>query len=74
MPAGDIDSALGQTAEGVGVRADARPAACEDAGVDAPALRGLAGVIEGDVEAASWTESLTAPRPAPKRRQKVRAA
>jgi len=42
--------------------------------VDAPALRGLAGVIEGDVEPASWTESLTAPRPAAKRRQKVRAA
>jgi glycerol-3-phosphate dehydrogenase (NAD(P)+) len=73
MPAGDIDSALGQTAEAVAcvpllaerVRA---------AGVDAPALRGLAGVIEGDVEAASWTESLTAPRPAGKWRQKVRAA
>ena len=45
-----------------------------EAGVDAPALRGLAGVIEGEVEAASWTESLTAPRPAPKQRQKVRAA
>src|SRR3954469_6492273 len=73
MPAGDIDSALGQTAEAVAcvpllaerVRA---------AGVDAPALRGLAGVIEGEVEPASWTESLTAPRPAAKRRQKVRAA
>jgi glycerol-3-phosphate dehydrogenase (NAD(P)+) len=73
MPAGDIDSVLGHTAEAV---------ACvpmllqrlDDAGVDAPALRGLAGVIEGDVEAASWTESLTAPRPAPARRQKVRAA
>ena len=73
MPAEDIDTALGQTAEAVAcvpllaerVRA---------AGVDAPALRGLAGVIEGEVEAASWTESLTAPRPAPKRPQKVRAA
>jgi glycerol-3-phosphate dehydrogenase (NAD(P)+) len=73
MPAGDIDSALGQTAEAVAcvpllaerVRA---------AGVDAPALRGLAGVIEGEVEAASWTESLTAPRPAAKWRQKARAA
>jgi 1-acyl-sn-glycerol-3-phosphate acyltransferase len=73
MAAEDIDSVLGHTAEGV---------ACvpmllqrlDDAGVDAPALRGLAGVIEGEVEAASWTESLTAPRPAPKRRQKVRAA
>jgi glycerol-3-phosphate dehydrogenase len=73
MPAEDIDSVLGHTAEGV---------ACvpmllqrlDDAGVDAPALRGLARVIDGDVEAASWAESLTAPRPAPERRQKVRAA
>src|SRR5829696_10014066 len=73
MPAGDIDSALGQTAEAVAcvpllaerVRA---------AGVDAPALRGLAGVIEGELEPARWTESLTAPRPAAERRQKVRAA
>src|SRR5215207_7167446 len=73
MPARDIDSALGQTAEAVAcvpmlaerVRA---------AGVDAPALRGLAGVIEGQDEASRWTESLTAPRPAAKRREKVRAA
>jgi glycerol-3-phosphate dehydrogenase (NAD(P)+) len=73
MAAGDIDSALGHAAEGV---------ACvpmllqrlDEAGVDAPALRGLAGVIDGEVEAASWTASLTAPRPAPKRRQRVRAA
>jgi glycerol-3-phosphate dehydrogenase (NAD(P)+) len=73
MPAEDIDSALGQTAEAVAcvpllaerVRA---------AGVDAPALRGLAGVIEGNVDPAEWTESLTAPRPATRRPQKVRAA
>jgi hypothetical protein len=44
------------------------------AGVDAPTLEGLAGVIEGVVAAAEWTESLMAPRPAPKRPQKVRAA
>jgi len=73
MAAGDIDSALGQTAEGVAC-VPMLAQRMHDAGVDAPALRGLAGVIEGDVEAASWTESLTAPRPAPKRRQKVRAA
>jgi glycerol-3-phosphate dehydrogenase (NAD(P)+) len=73
MPAQDIDSMLGHTAEGV---------ACvpmllqrlDDAGVDAPALRGLAAVIDGDVEAASWTESLTAPHSVAKQRQKVRAA
>jgi 1-acyl-sn-glycerol-3-phosphate acyltransferase len=34
----------------------------QDAGVDAPVLRGLAGVIEGDVAAERWTASLTAPR------------
>ncbi|HYH89720.1 MAG TPA: 1-acyl-sn-glycerol-3-phosphate acyltransferase [Solirubrobacteraceae bacterium] len=73
MPAEDIDSALGQTAEAVAcvpMLADRVQAA----GVDAPALRGLAGVIEGDIDAERWTESLTAPRPAPKRPQKVRAA
>jgi glycerol-3-phosphate dehydrogenase (NAD(P)+) len=73
MPAGDIDSALGHTAEAVAC-VPMLALRLEAAGVDAPALRGLAGVIEGDLEAASWTESLTAPRPAPKRRQKVRAA
>jgi glycerol-3-phosphate dehydrogenase (NAD(P)+) len=73
MPARDIDSALGHTAEAVACVPMLAQRMLE-AGVDAPALRGLAGVIEGEVEAASWTESLTAPRPAPKRRQKVRAA
>jgi 1-acyl-sn-glycerol-3-phosphate acyltransferase len=73
MPAGDIDSALGHTVEGVAC-VPMLAQRMEQAGVDAPALRGLAGVIEGEVEAASWTESLTAPRPAPKQRQKVRAA
>ena len=34
------------------------------AGVDAPVLNGLAGIIEGRVEAARWTASLTAPQPA----------
>ena len=73
MPAEDIDSALGQTAEAVTcvpLLADRVQAA----GVDAPTLRGLAGVIEGELDAAEWTESLTAPRPTPKRPQKVRAA
>ena len=73
MPAEDIDSALGQTAEAVAC-VPLLAERVQAAGVDAPALRGLAGVIEGDVEAAEWTESLTAPRPAPKRPQKVRAA
>jgi 1-acyl-sn-glycerol-3-phosphate acyltransferase len=73
VPAGDIDSALGQTAEAVAC-VPLLAERVQAAGVDAPALRGLAGVIEGEVDAAEWTESLTAPRPAPKRPQKARAA
>jgi 1-acyl-sn-glycerol-3-phosphate acyltransferase len=33
-----------------------------DAGLEAPVLGGLAGLIEGRVDAAAWTASLTAPR------------
>ncbi len=72
MPAGDIGSALGQTAEAV----DSVPllAACiRDAGVDAPVLRGLAGMIEGRVEPERWAASLTAPKPQG-RRDKAKAA
>jgi glycerol-3-phosphate dehydrogenase (NAD(P)+) len=73
MPAEDIDSALGQTAEAVAC-VPLLAERVQAAGVDAPTLRGLAGVIEGELDAAEWTESLTAPRPTPKRPQKVRAA
>jgi glycerol-3-phosphate dehydrogenase (NAD(P)+) len=62
MPAGDIGSALGQTAEAV----DTVPLLAERvraAGVDAPVLGGLAGMIEGRVEPEHWTASLTAPKP-----------
>ena len=73
MPAEDIDSALGQTAEAVAC-VPLLAERVQAAGVDAPTLRGLAGVIEGELDATEWTESLTAPRPTPKRPQKVRAA
>ena len=73
VPAEDIDSALGQTAEAVAC-VPLLAERVQAAGVDAPALRGLAGVIDGELDPAQWTESLTAPRPAPKRPQKVRAA
>jgi glycerol-3-phosphate dehydrogenase (NAD(P)+) len=43
------------------------------AGLDAPALRGLANVVEGRVARERWTASLTAPRPLAVR-EKVRAA
>ncbi len=72
MPAGDIGGALGQTVEAV----DSVPllaARMRDAGVDAPVLRGLAGMIEGRVEPERWAASLTAPRPAG-RRDEVKAA
>ena len=39
------------------------PRAWPQAGVDAPVLRGLAGIIEGSVEPERWTHSLTAPKP-----------
>src|SRR5215218_8846380 len=69
---GDIEPALGQTAEAVHcvpLLADR----VREAGVDAPVLRGLSNVIEGRVAPERWTASLTAPRPAAKR-GKVRAA
>src|SRR4051812_3120367 len=72
MPAGDIGPALGQTAEAV----DCVPLLADrvrDAGLDAPVLRGLAGMIDGSVEPQRWTASLTAPKPPP-RRGKAKAA
>ena len=49
------------------------PERVREAGVDAPVLRGLAGMIEGRVEPESWAASLTAPKPAG-RRDKAKAA
>jgi 1-acyl-sn-glycerol-3-phosphate acyltransferase len=59
-PAGDIRPVLGQTAEAVdSVPLLAGRAAA--AGVDAPALSGLAELIEGRLQPGDWTASLTAP-------------
>jgi glycerol-3-phosphate dehydrogenase len=72
VPAGDIGMALGQTAEAV----DSVPLLAErirESGVDAPVLRGLAGMIEGRVEPERWAASLTAPKPSG-RRGKAKAA
>jgi glycerol-3-phosphate dehydrogenase len=70
VPAGEVVSALGQSAEAI----DAVPllaSALHDAGVPAPTVQGLADVIAGRVEPASWSQSITAPqRPA----RKMRAA
>jgi glycerol-3-phosphate dehydrogenase len=65
VSAGDIAPALGQTAEAV----DCVPllaARVRAAGVDAPVLGSLAGLIEGRVEPARFTSSVTAPKPRPK--------
>jgi 1-acyl-sn-glycerol-3-phosphate acyltransferase len=72
MAAGDIGPALGQTAEAV-ESVPLLAARVRDAGVDAPVLRGLAGMIEGRVEPAQWTAALTAPKPR-KSGGKVKAA
>jgi len=63
MPASEIAAALGQTAEAVGA-VPLLAARLAQAGVDAPVLRGLAGIIDGSVEPDDWTQSLTAPKPA----------
>jgi glycerol-3-phosphate dehydrogenase (NAD(P)+) len=60
MPADQICDALGQTAEAVAA-VPLLATRLKDAGVAAPVLTGLAGIIEGRVEPARWTASLTAP-------------
>ena len=72
MPAADIGAALGQTAEAVAA-VPLLAARLKEAGVDAPVLNGLAGIIEGRVEPERWTASLTAPK-AVKGQRKARAA
>jgi len=60
--AGDeIWRALGQTAEAV-ESVPLLAARVREAGVDAPVLRSLAGLIEGRVEPARFTSSVTAPK------------
>jgi glycerol-3-phosphate dehydrogenase (NAD(P)+) len=57
---GDIEDALGQAAESL----DALPLlarALRDGGIDAPAVNGLADVVEGRVEASAWASTVTAP-------------
>jgi glycerol-3-phosphate dehydrogenase (NAD(P)+) len=68
-----IEPALGRTAEAlhcVPLLADRVKAA----GVDAPALRGLANLIGGNVAPERWTASLTAPRPNAAEREQVKVA
>ena len=70
VPAKEIGAAIGQTAEAV----DTVPllaARLKAAGVDAPVLRGLAGMIEGEVDPDRWRASLTAPKKAKARSAKA---
>jgi glycerol-3-phosphate dehydrogenase (NAD(P)+) len=70
VAADEIEPALGQAAESL----DALPLlarALKEGGVDAPAVSGLADVVEGRVAAGDWAEEITAPR---RGRRFVRAA
>jgi len=72
MPAEEIGAALGQTAEAV-ASVPLLAARLKEAGVDAPVLRGLAGIIDGSVEPDRWRASLTAPKKT-KKAQSAKAA
>jgi len=76
MTAAAIGTELGQTAESL----DTMPLlarALDAGGIEAPAVRGLADVVEGRVPVERWAEAVTAPRRVPStptRRRFVRAA
>jgi 1-acyl-sn-glycerol-3-phosphate acyltransferase len=67
IPAREIPRALGQAAEAL----DAVPllaAALRSDGVPAPAVQGLAAVVEGRVPAQHWAETVISRAPAPRKR------
>jgi glycerol-3-phosphate dehydrogenase (NAD(P)+) len=70
VPAAEIHDALGQTAEAV-ASVPLLAARLKEAGMHAPVLNGLAGIIEGRIEPSRWTASLTAPS---RKREKARVA
>ncbi|MDA0169970.1 1-acyl-sn-glycerol-3-phosphate acyltransferase [Solirubrobacter taibaiensis] len=72
VPASEIGATIGQTAEAVNT-VPLLAARLKEAGVDAPVLRSLAGMIEGNVEPDRWRASLTAPKKA-KKAQSAKAA
>jgi glycerol-3-phosphate dehydrogenase len=72
MPADEISRALGQAAEAV----DSVPllaSVARNAQLDAPALEGLAALVEGRIEPERWTAAVTEPT-RPKRKRSARAA
>jgi glycerol-3-phosphate dehydrogenase (NAD(P)+) len=66
VPREQIGTALGQAAESLDVLPLLAAALRED-GIDAPAVRGLAAVLEGREDAGAWAQGVTAPRKAPRR-------
>jgi len=60
VPTEDIAPALGQAAEGLDVL-PLLAAALREGGVDAPAIAGLAAVVEGREEVGHWAERVTKP-------------
>jgi glycerol-3-phosphate dehydrogenase (NAD(P)+) len=72
VPAEEIGHALGQGTEAV----DSVPllaSAARAAHLDAPALDGLAALVEGRIDPHQWAATVTEP-PSPKRSRSVRAA
>jgi glycerol-3-phosphate dehydrogenase (NAD(P)+) len=61
MAPDEIAATLGQGAAAVAA-VPLLAARLQAAGIDAPVLRGLAGIIEGSVDPSRWTDSLTAPQ------------
>jgi glycerol-3-phosphate dehydrogenase (NAD(P)+) len=61
VAADDIGPALGHAAEAV-ASVPLLAVRVREAGLDAPVLGGLAGMIDGSVEPAHWTAALTAPK------------
>ena len=70
LVAGVVGGAPGAAAGSVGLLAERLGAA----GIEAPALEGLAGVVQGETDAERWTASLTTPPPASARRDRVKVA
>jgi glycerol-3-phosphate dehydrogenase (NAD(P)+) len=72
VPASEIGLALGHAAEAV----DSVPmlaSAARDAQLDTPALDSLAALVEGRIDPASWTATVTEPA-RPNRSRPIRAA
>ena len=73
VPAAEIGHALGQGDRGRRLRAAAGQRGARRAQLDAPALDGLAALVEGRIEPEQWAATVTEP-PSPERSRSARAA